>query len=111
MKKIIFLAIFVISTQAKASEGLSGYAAKCAELIEQSKSPASNWTTSLEEAAMAGECIGVIEVVNNFIDKHYANRREKYSCRNNSTFSKAQMIVDANAQSISSVIKTLCIKY
>lgn len=111
MKKVLFFTLFAISTQVQASENLSGYAAKCAELIEQSKSPASNWTTTLEEAAMAGECIGAIRVVDNFIDNHYANRYEKYNCTNNSIFSKAQMIVDANAQSISSVIKTLCRKY
>lgn len=108
MKKVFFFTLFAISTQMHASENLSGYAAKCAELIEQSKSPASNWTTSLEEAAMAGECIGVIRVVDNFIDNHYENQYHRYRCMNGSVLTKAKMIVNNNAHSINSVIKTLC---
>lgn len=110
MKKLLIPMLLLCSCTVMADDS-EGYAVKCAELIEQSKSPASNWTTSLEEAAMAGECIGVIKVVDDFVDNHYASQYYIYSCSNRSIFSKAKMIVDANAQSISSVIRTLCRKH
>jgi hypothetical protein len=113
MKKIIF--IMLLSTLPYTGNAAinTGYAEKCAELIEQSKSPTANWTTSNQEAAMAGECIGVIKAIKslskNLIVKTPSSYRSKrYSCISGSIIELAELIVNSKAVSIVHVTDALC---
>jgi len=105
MKKLILCVALTLPISGNAVE-LDGYAAKCAELIEQAKSPTSSWTTSLEEAAMAGECIGVIKTITAVMNEY-----RNYSCRSGSVVSNAERIVKARANSVGDVARTLCNRY
>ena len=88
------------------------YADKCAELIEHSKSPTANWTTSIQEAAMAGECLGVIKTITNQI--HNLQLRtsrgytQQYNCKAGSSLESAAIIVDRQANTIEEVVTALC---
>lgn len=122
MKNIILFLFAIFFSMAVSASELRGYAEKCSELIEQAKSPASNWTTSIKEAAMAGECIGVLKSINEFIDNlaipvrvrvygQDRNRFKHYSCLDGGVLSQAQVLVDNGAVSFDDVVKILCHKY
>ena len=113
MNKWIISLIFVLALPCYASS--NSYADKCAELIEQSKSPAANWTTSLQEAAMAGECIGAIKAITSHLQglrirntNHYGSSTVKYWCGYNSVIDEAAKIVATGAESIDDVVNVLC---
>jgi len=86
----------------------AAYAEKCSELIEQAKSPTANWTTSLDEAAMAGECIGVIKAVSSQIHNLRKSSYRRYRCDQGSVLELASQVVSHGAQTMNDVVDALC---
>jgi hypothetical protein len=103
MKKTYLTLIIMVFPLTGYSSNEYSYAEKCAELIEQVKSPTANWSTSNQEAAMAGECIGAIKAITTL-----STNITSYSCKSGSVVKHAERIVKSKAVTINHVTKALC---